>query len=110
MRSHERFCSVRDYRLAPLPHYVSYAVPSESWQNTGMASFQVPNVDIIVRKLIFGFEIVTAVVMNVAMFWDIETCSPYANRRFGLKFRLHLQAMYCTLVSCVVAFRPCRWR
>jgi hypothetical protein len=30
-----------------------------------------------------GFEIITAIVMNVAMFWDIALCSPYVNRRFG---------------------------
>jgi hypothetical protein len=29
--------------------------------------------------------------MNVAIFWDIALCSPYANRRFGGKYRLHLQ-------------------
>jgi hypothetical protein len=29
--------------------------------------------------------------MNVAIFWDIAPCSPYANRYFGGKFRLHLQ-------------------
>jgi hypothetical protein len=30
-----------------------------------------------------GFEVLTAVVMNVALFWDIAPCSPYVNRRFG---------------------------
>jgi hypothetical protein len=29
--------------------------------------------------------------MNVAIFWDIQSCSPYVNRRFGGTFHLHLQ-------------------
>jgi hypothetical protein len=29
------------------------------------------------------FEVFTAVVINVAIFWDISPCSPYVNRRFG---------------------------
>jgi hypothetical protein len=32
---------------------------------------------------IVGFEVLTAVVMNVAIFWDIVPCSPYVKRRFG---------------------------
>jgi hypothetical protein len=38
-----------------------------------------------------GFEVLTAVVMNVAIFCDIAPCSPYVNRSFGRKYRLHLQ-------------------
>jgi hypothetical protein len=30
-----------------------------------------------------GFEVLTVVVMNVAIFWDIAPCSPYFNRCFG---------------------------
>jgi hypothetical protein len=38
-----------------------------------------------------GFDLLTAVVMNVSMFWDIVPCGPYANRRFGGKYHPHLQ-------------------
>jgi hypothetical protein len=34
-----------------------------------------------------GFEVLTVVVMNVAIFWD----SPYVCRRFGGTYDLHLQ-------------------
>jgi hypothetical protein len=30
-----------------------------------------------------GFEVLAAVVMNVAVFWDTAPYSPYATRRFG---------------------------
>jgi hypothetical protein len=29
--------------------------------------------------------------MNVAIFWDIEPCSPYVDRRFGGTYHLHFQ-------------------
>jgi hypothetical protein len=38
-----------------------------------------------------GFEVLTAVVMNVAIFWDIAPCSPYVNQRFGGTYHLYLQ-------------------
>jgi hypothetical protein len=38
-----------------------------------------------------GIEIMTAVVMNVAIFWDIAPCSPYVNRCFGGTYHLRLQ-------------------
>jgi hypothetical protein len=38
-----------------------------------------------------GFEVLMAVVMNVAIFWDIVQCSPEVNRRFGGTYHLHLQ-------------------
>jgi hypothetical protein len=38
-----------------------------------------------------GFGVLTAVVMNVAIFWDIAPCSPYVNRRFGETYHLHIQ-------------------
>jgi hypothetical protein len=37
------------------------------------------------------FEVLTAVVMNVATLWDIPLCSPYVNRHFGGAYHLHLQ-------------------
>jgi hypothetical protein len=38
------------------------------------------------------FEVLTAVVINSSLFWDITTCSPpKVNRRFGVTYRLHLQ-------------------
>jgi hypothetical protein len=30
-------------------------------------------------------------IMNVAIFWDITPYSPYANRRFGGTYQLHLR-------------------
>jgi hypothetical protein len=30
--------------------------------------------------------------MNVATFWDIASCSPYVNRRFGGTYHLHFQS------------------
>jgi hypothetical protein len=38
-----------------------------------------------------GFEVLTAVVMNVIIFSDIAPCSRYVNRRFGITHHLHLQ-------------------
>jgi hypothetical protein len=41
---------------------------------------------------IVGFEVLTAVVMKISIFWDITPCSPLkVNRRFGETYRLHLQ-------------------
>jgi hypothetical protein len=37
-----------------------------------------------------GFEVITAVVINVAIFWDIVSHSPYVNQRFGGTYHLHL--------------------
>jgi hypothetical protein len=41
--------------------------------------------------IIVGFEVLTAVAMYIATFWDIGPCSPYVSRRFGGIYRLHLQ-------------------
>jgi hypothetical protein len=38
-----------------------------------------------------GFEVLTAVAMNAAIFWDIAPCSPYVERRFRGTYHLHLQ-------------------
>jgi hypothetical protein len=39
-----------------------------------------------------GFEVLTAVVMKISIFWNITSCSPSkANRRLGRTCRLHLQ-------------------
>jgi hypothetical protein len=38
------------------------------------------------------FEILTVVVMEAAMFWDIVPCSLYTNQRFGYKYHLNFQA------------------
>jgi hypothetical protein len=37
------------------------------------------------------FEVLTAVVMNTAIVWDIAPLSPYVCRRFGGTHYLHLQ-------------------
>jgi hypothetical protein len=33
-------------------------------------------------NILVGFEVLTAVVMRMATFWDIAPCSPFMNRRF----------------------------
>jgi hypothetical protein len=38
-----------------------------------------------------GFEVVTAVTMKNAVFWDVATSRSCVNRRFGGTYRLHLQ-------------------
>jgi hypothetical protein len=37
------------------------------------------------------FEVFTAVTINNAVFWDVETCQLIINRRFEGTCRLHLQ-------------------
>jgi hypothetical protein len=37
------------------------------------------------------FEVLTAAVRNVAIYWDTAPCTPYANRRLGVTYHLHLQ-------------------
>jgi hypothetical protein len=51
------------------------------------------------RKHNVGTEVLTAVVMNVAIFWDIAPCSPYMNRCFGER------SLY-TPISCSDDFYP----
>jgi hypothetical protein len=36
-------------------------------------------------------EVLKAVVMNFAIFWNIAPCIQYMNRRFGGTYNLHLQ-------------------
>jgi hypothetical protein len=38
-----------------------------------------------------GFEVLTEVVMNAAIFWDMTSCSSYVNRRFRGAYQLHIQ-------------------
>jgi hypothetical protein len=42
---------------------------------------------------ILGFDVFTAVVTNVAIFWDIAPCSSYMNRCFGGTYHLYLQVV-----------------
>jgi hypothetical protein len=42
-----------------------------------------------------GFEVVTAVVINVAI-WDTSQCSPYVNQCFGGTYHLHIQGRKST--------------
>jgi hypothetical protein len=37
-----------------------------------------------------GSEGFTALVMKIAVFWDIAPLTPYLSRRFGRTYRLHL--------------------
>jgi hypothetical protein len=36
------------------------------------------------EHFLIGFEVLTAVVMNIAIFWDIVQCNPFMNRCFGV--------------------------
>jgi hypothetical protein len=38
-------------------------------------------------------EVLSAVVMNVAMFRYVAPCSPYVNQHFGGTYHLHLQGL-----------------
>jgi hypothetical protein len=40
-----------------------------------------------------GFEVLTAVVMDVSVFWDTASYSLYVKRRFEGTYQLHLQGM-----------------
>jgi hypothetical protein len=42
-------------------------------------------------ELALTFEVLTALVMNVAICWDVALCRPCENRRFEGTYRLHLQ-------------------
>jgi hypothetical protein len=42
-------------------------------------------------RVVVGFEVFTAVVINVAIFWDIAPCGPYVKRRFGRTYQFYLQ-------------------
>jgi hypothetical protein len=47
---------------------------------------------VLFEKIIYiGFEVLTAVVMKFAIFWDIAPCSSYMSRRFGETDKLQLQ-------------------
>jgi hypothetical protein len=44
------------------------------------------------KELVVGFEVLTAVVMKIIIFWDITPCRPLSvNLLFGGTYRLHLQ-------------------
>jgi hypothetical protein len=43
-----------------------------------------------------GFEVFTAVVMKVNIFWDVAPCSPHMNQRFGGTYHLHPQGRKST--------------
>jgi hypothetical protein len=38
-----------------------------------------------------GFKVLTAVVMNVAIFWNIAPCIPYVSLCFGGMYHIHLK-------------------
>jgi hypothetical protein len=50
-----------------------------------------------------GHEILTVVVMNVAIFWDIAPCSPYLNQRFEGTYQLHLEGKKSLPARCFIA-------
>jgi hypothetical protein len=43
-----------------------------------------------IQMIVVGFKVVTEVVMNDAIFWDIAPCSPYLRRRFRGTYHFHL--------------------
>jgi hypothetical protein len=42
-------------------------------------------------KIHIGFEVFTTVTMENVVFWNVAPCKSCVNRRFGGKYRLHLQ-------------------
>jgi hypothetical protein len=47
------------------------------------------NLSNLIREM--GFQVLTAVVMNVTVLWDIARCSLYTNQGYELTYRFHLQ-------------------
>jgi hypothetical protein len=47
---------------------------------------------VIVMYSFVGFEVLTAVVIKIAILWSIAPCNPYMNRRFRGTYHLHLQS------------------
>jgi hypothetical protein len=45
----------------------------------------------VITVLNVGFEVLTAAVMKVPIFCDIEPCSPYINQRFVGTYHVYLQ-------------------
>jgi hypothetical protein len=43
------------------------------------------------KSICVRFEVFTAVTTKKAVFWDVTPCSSGVNRRFGGRYRLHLQ-------------------
>jgi hypothetical protein len=43
------------------------------------------------QDIFIGVEVLSAVVTNAAIFWDIAECSPYVNRRFGGTYHFNIQ-------------------
>jgi hypothetical protein len=49
-------------------------------------------IKLVIEALCLGFEVLTALVMERIVFWDISECSLLIiNQRFGGIYRLHLQ-------------------
>jgi hypothetical protein len=61
-----------------------------------------------------AFGVITAVVMNITIFWYIALSSPYVRRSFGEMYHLNLQEFgletCCMLVSCSAHIRRWRWK
>jgi hypothetical protein len=70
-------------------------------------------------QLLVEYEVLTDIVMNVVIFWDIVPCSLYVNQRFWGTCHFHLQGQKpacsrllgtcCTQVSCSAYIRPWTW-
>jgi hypothetical protein len=58
-----------------------------------------------VNTIINVFEVRTAVIMKVAILWDLAPCSPYINQGFGGKYHLHFQGRKSSEPSYLLA----RW-
>jgi hypothetical protein len=57
---------------------------------------------VIVMKHI-GYGIHTAVVTNIAIFWDTDKCSPYVNQHFGGMYHLHFHGKISQEINQYVA-------
>jgi hypothetical protein len=58
-------------------------------------------------RILLRFEVLTAVVMGVAVFWEITPYSPYMNPRFIGMYHFHLQGGKSAEQETIVAFS--RW-
>jgi hypothetical protein len=46
-----------------------------------------------IKNIYLRFEIFMTVTMKDAVFWDVDPCRYFVNRRFGGMYRLHLQGI-----------------
>jgi hypothetical protein len=58
------------------------------------------------KQVYVRFEAITAVAMKNVVFWDVALCRSCVDRRFGGKYRLHLQMEAINSSETSVSTRP----